>query len=191
MHEKKGGSQVSVCKCKVFRDKMEERNLSDLGAKGPQFTWRGSIFHGGQWIYERLDRALSNEDWKLMFMECQVRVLTIVDFSDYHPIMLSLASSNYEKRPKQFWFESAWLVENDYLDRIKGYWNNKEELIKNLHRIETNAIDWKNYSIQHVQRTERGIMARLQGIQRHIQHRQYNKGLVFLERKLQGALRLF
>ncbi|XP_058784025.1 uncharacterized protein LOC131658784 [Vicia villosa] len=105
--EKKGGGQVSVHKCNVFRENMEDYYLLDLGASGPKFTWRGPIFHGGQRIFERLDRALSNEEWKLKFANCQVRVLTRVEFSDHHPIMITLNNNSFERCPKTFHFESA------------------------------------------------------------------------------------
>ncbi|XP_058784135.1 uncharacterized protein LOC131658903 [Vicia villosa] len=79
-NEKKGGGHVSTRKCSTFRNNMEACNLSDLRARGSSYTWRGPIYHSGQHIYERLDRDISNEDWRLMFTEAQVKVLTSVDF---------------------------------------------------------------------------------------------------------------
>ncbi|XP_058726696.1 uncharacterized protein LOC131598077 [Vicia villosa] len=105
--EKKGGSIVSVRKCKIFRDNMEECNLTNMQTKGPYYTWRGPIYHGGQRIYERLDRAISNEAWRLMFTEAHVKVLTRVDFSDHHPIMIMLHYSKYETYNKPFRFEKC------------------------------------------------------------------------------------
>lgn len=61
-NEKKGGGNVSAHRCSVFRDNIEACNLSDLGAMGLRFTWRGPIYQGGQRIFERLDRAVSNEE---------------------------------------------------------------------------------------------------------------------------------
>ncbi|XP_058746996.1 uncharacterized protein LOC131619982 [Vicia villosa] len=107
-NEKKGGGLASAKKCGIFRDNMDMCNLSDLGANGPRFTWRGPIYHGGQRIYERLDRAIGNEEWRLMFADVQVKVLTRVSFSDHHPIMIALTGSINERIPKPFRFESAW-----------------------------------------------------------------------------------
>jgi hypothetical protein len=45
-------------KCNKFQERINACNLLDLGAMGHKFTWRGPIYHGGQRIYERLDRAL-------------------------------------------------------------------------------------------------------------------------------------
>lgn len=108
---------------------MESCNLSDLGAKGSNYTWRGPIYHGGQRIYEMLDRAISNEEWRLLFTETQVKVLTRDDFSDFHPIMISLKTDFMERIPKPFRFESSWMLENKYMDRLRGFWCKKVDLV--------------------------------------------------------------
>lgn len=54
----------------------------------PKFTWRGPIYHGGQRIYEKLDRVLCNEEWHMDFSESHEKVLTRVAFSDHHPILI-------------------------------------------------------------------------------------------------------
>lgn len=118
--EKRGGAQVSSRKCNIFRDNIEGCKLLDLGANGPMFTWQGPIFHGGKRIYERLDKALSNEEWRLKFHEANVKVLARVEFYDHHPIMITLNDDRYVPRPRHFRFESAWMVEEDYKDRVQS-----------------------------------------------------------------------
>lgn len=125
-----------------------------------------------------------------MLIDAQVKVLSRVDFSYHHTIMITLSSSNHERILKPFCFESAWILENNYVDRLKGYWNNKDDLIKKLKRIEDDAIDWKNFSVQHVQKVKRRIMARLKGIKKGIQNRNNNLGLLRIEKKLQAELKL-
>lgn len=182
--EKKGGSIASMRKCKLFRENMKECNLTNIKTKGPYFTWRGPIYHGGQRIYKRLYRAMNNEAWRLMFTEAQVKVLTRVEFSDHHPIMIILHSSKYEKYQKPFRFESAWMVKHNYLKTLKGYWKQNEGLPHNLKCIELDATEWKNWSVNHVQRMKRGIMTRLHGIKCKIKGRYNNTGLIKLEKKL-------
>ncbi|XP_058726567.1 uncharacterized protein LOC131597925 [Vicia villosa] len=80
------------------------------------------------------------------------------------------------------------MVEHNYFDRLKGYWKYNESLPHNLKRIETDATEWKKWSISHVQRVKKGIMARLHGIQCKMQHSYNNTGLIKLETKLQGEL---
>ncbi|MCI20117.1 hypothetical protein A2U01_0041278 [Trifolium medium] len=60
--------------------------LIDIGAMGTKFTWRGPLLNGHSRIFERLDRALSNDEWFFhvliflittlflcCFMECKLR----------------------------------------------------------------------------------------------------------------------
>ncbi|XP_058760707.1 uncharacterized protein LOC131634042 [Vicia villosa] len=60
--DKKGGTLTSSSKCKLFRDRINECNLLHMETVGLKFTWRGPLFHGGQRIYEKLDRVPSNEE---------------------------------------------------------------------------------------------------------------------------------
>ncbi|XP_058783395.1 uncharacterized protein LOC131658074 [Vicia villosa] len=125
---------------------MKECKLYDMGSSGPKFTWRGGMYHGGQRIYERLDRALGNEEWKLLLPDSFVKVLPRVNFSDQHPIMVSLNRDYYVNGGRQFRFESAWLVEHDYTSRVKGLWKNGEDIMSNLDRIKCDAKEWKKWN---------------------------------------------
>lgn len=47
LDEKKGGVKVSICKCNIFKECINNCKLLDLVASGHKFTWRGPIYHGG------------------------------------------------------------------------------------------------------------------------------------------------
>jgi hypothetical protein len=111
VEEKRGGVTASRRKCKIFKDRIDSCGLIDIGAMGPKFTWRGPLYHGGQRIYERLDRALCNSHWRLQFPDGYLKVLTRMDFSDHHPILISPKEAPHPIAPRQFKFESAWLLE--------------------------------------------------------------------------------
>ncbi|MCH79376.1 endonuclease/exonuclease/phosphatase family protein [Trifolium medium] len=111
---KKGGAPVSIRRCNLFKDRINACNLLDLGAVGSKYTWRGPIYHGGQRIYERLDRALSNDMWRLLFPEAFVKILARLDYSDHHPILINLTDTPHPVAPRQFGFESAWLIDDSY-----------------------------------------------------------------------------
>ena len=61
-HEKSGGAAM-LHNRQIFLQKfMEDAMLLDLGFKGPSFTWRG--LRNGNWVEERVDRALINGLWQ-------------------------------------------------------------------------------------------------------------------------------
>ncbi|CAL5213940.1 unnamed protein product [Lathyrus oleraceus] len=88
--EKRGRNILPARKCAKFQERINGCNLMDLGYTGYKYTWRGPISHGAGRIYEELDRVLGNELWRLQFPNVGVQVLTRPEFSNHHPIILSL-----------------------------------------------------------------------------------------------------
>ncbi|CAJ2657672.1 unnamed protein product [Trifolium pratense] len=186
--EKKGGAVASNRKCNIFNARIEACSLIDMGAMGPKFTWRGPKYHGGQRIFQRLDRALCNGQWRLQFPDGFVKVLTRLDFSDHHPILISPIEVPHPNAPRQFRFESAWLLEDKYTNMLSQSWNRDNSLIKNLSTVEREIKAWRFQSIDNVLYKKRELMSRLNGIQRSLQSAHYNSSLKRLEKKLQGEL---
>jgi hypothetical protein len=186
--EKRGGASASRRKCAIFRDRIDACNLLDLGATGPKFTWRGPIFHGGQRIYERLDRALCNDQWRLKFPDAFVKVLTRLDFSDHHPILISPIQVPHLTAERQFRFESAWLLEDNYENMLQSSWNQDEAIINNLNTVMTNIREWKFHTFEQILRQKKEIIGRLNGIQRRIQSGFNHGGLGRMEYKFQQEL---
>jgi hypothetical protein len=186
--EKKGGAAVSLRKCNTFKKRIEDCNLMDLGSVGSKYTWRGPIFHGGQQIFERLDRAMSNENWRLMFPDGYVKVLPRVDFSDHHPILISPADGSHPIAPKQFRFESAWLLEDSYMSMLNDCWNGDAAIHHKLYNFQKNVKKWKWDTLDQVLRQKKNIMARLAGIQNCIYNGNRYGGFRRLEKKLQREL---
>ncbi|XP_057246683.1 uncharacterized protein LOC130589440 [Beta vulgaris subsp. vulgaris] len=102
-----GGSEMER-RCRNFANWIDNVNLIDLGAAGPQHTWfRGSS--PDTFKSARLDRCLANEDWRLKFSEAAVRNLP-KSCSDHCPILMS--SSGFAPLPqaiRPFRFQAAWL----------------------------------------------------------------------------------
>ncbi|XP_061356470.1 uncharacterized protein LOC133300904 [Gastrolobium bilobum] len=60
-HEKQGGNDACQGSMNEFNDYLASCGLSDIGFKGPSFTWK----HGR--LLERLDRAVSDMNWVISF----------------------------------------------------------------------------------------------------------------------------
>lgn len=82
VEDKMGGSHVRTFKCKRFVECVSNSGLMDLGFTGPRFTLKCGL------IQERIDRALCNLAWLLIFSETKV----------YHllnrPILVDMTSSS-------------------------------------------------------------------------------------------------
>ncbi|WJX64016.1 hypothetical protein P8452_48843 [Trifolium repens] len=186
--EKRGGVRASIRRCSKFRERVEACNLIDMGAAGPKFTWRGPLYHGGQRIFERLDRALCNTRWRLDFPDGFVKVLPRLDFSDHHPILISPREAPHPVAPRQFKFESAWLGEANYQDMLKTCWKRRDSIANNLHSVEREIKIWKYQHLDQVLHIKKELMARIAGVQRRIQGGVSNEGLRNLEHRLQSEL---
>lgn len=186
--EKKGGATVCMRKCNRFVERINACKLLDLSGVGSKFTWRGPIYHGGGCIFERLDRALCNDCWRLEFPNAFVRVLTRLDFSDHHPILICPDGIPHSRVPRQFKFESAWLLENSYIDMLGNCWDSNTHISDNLQKVQQEVKEWKFHTLDQISRKKRELMARIGGIQRRLGNGVRIGGLVRLERKLQVEL---
>jgi hypothetical protein len=92
-------------RCRFFQHKIDECYLFDLGSIGPKFTWWWPKFNNGARIYERLDRAMSNDKWRLKYPSAVVKTLTRVNFSDHHPLLVCFKGVNLISKERPFRFE--------------------------------------------------------------------------------------
>lgn len=134
--EKKGGVVASQRKCSLFLDRINAYNLLDLGAVGAKFTWRGPLFNGHSRIFERLDRALCNNEWRFRFPNAVVRVLPRVTFSDHHPLLIFPHGMAAGPALPKFRFENAWVLHPSYHEIILQNWSNDGLLDQNLKNLE-------------------------------------------------------
>lgn len=59
---RKGGNPRSQVFMDRFKEAMEDYEISDLGFTGDVFTWRNNQFRVDDYIRERLNRALVNDE---------------------------------------------------------------------------------------------------------------------------------
>lgn len=131
--EKWGVANVSINRCVRFNSMIANCGLSDLGFQGPSYTWTNRR-HGGLRIHERLDRALANADWRILFPEAIVKHLPRF-YSDHCPILVQCKEEVYiqckeevytdaSKRP--FRFQAMWLKHEEAPDYIVNCWQKVE-----------------------------------------------------------------
>lgn len=86
--EKFGGNTISNSRVNLFRDCINNNNLTDLGFKGSKYTWTNKKYRN-MWalILERLDRCLANKSWINSFPDSTVTHLARTH-SDHCAILL-------------------------------------------------------------------------------------------------------
>jgi exonuclease III len=164
--EKQGGAPVSLRRCNNFLDNINDCKLIDLGAVGSKFTWRGPLVIGHERIFERLDRAMSNDEWRLMFPEAIVKVLPRIEFSDHHPIIIMLQGIPPLMQRSKFRFEKAWMYHPNYDEFIKQQWNTSSTLPEKVVNMADEFVKWKRDVFGSINKRKADLMARINGIQR-------------------------
>ncbi|KAL4308527.1 hypothetical protein GQ457_01G019350 [Hibiscus cannabinus] len=97
--ERVGGSIHTTRGSWLFRDFIFFYGLTDLGFKGPQFTWtRGNL-------HERMDCFLVNDQWMLNYGDVFVRHLDKLGF-DHRPLLLRLSDDEDRGVNRPFHFIS-------------------------------------------------------------------------------------
>ncbi|KAF7127011.1 hypothetical protein RHSIM_Rhsim11G0149500 [Rhododendron simsii] len=118
--EKQGGNGCSRSRIEQFQQLMSDCELTDLEFKGQGYTWTNNQ-RGENNIRERLDRAMANVDWRVLFPYAQVFHDLILG-SDHAPLIV-YACVPPKKVPYRFKFESMWTTSEECGEVIRGAWN--------------------------------------------------------------------
>ncbi|CAL9024094.1 unnamed protein product, partial [Prunus brigantina] len=97
-----------LCRLKGFRRWFDDNGMIALGFSGPKYTWSNKM------VYERIDRAVCNAQWRGLFAEAFVKHLPTTK-SDHCAIKISLKSS-FSSSPslRPFRFEAMWLKHDHF-----------------------------------------------------------------------------
>jgi hypothetical protein len=94
--EKWGGNNRSSSQMRRFQLALEECELSDLGFRGPKYTW-SNCRESWEYIKECIDRGVANVEWCELFPSAEIQVMGQSN-SDHAMLILSLISQNHMKR---------------------------------------------------------------------------------------------
>nr|XP_029149636.1 uncharacterized protein LOC112757775 [Arachis hypogaea] len=158
-HERKGGSpNQRHGACNEFQSVVSDCSLLDLGFTGWPYTWkRGNLV-------ERIDRALCNLDWQLMFPEAKIRHLPMMK-SDHSFLCLQLyTASAPNRRRRPFRFMAAWLTHSDFDNMLNNNWNFRDSWNNCVEDFKTVLNDWNRNIFENIQFRKNRIFRRLQGI---------------------------
>ena len=118
--EKYGTTRRPLWQMVDFRKALDYTNLTDLGFKGPKFTWL-NMQDGSKFIKERLDRALGNSKWLDFFQMVKVNVLAACT-SDHAPLLITFQHLVQQRLSRRFWYDARWGKILAYKEVIKKEW---------------------------------------------------------------------
>ncbi|MBA0736956.1 hypothetical protein Gogos_010442 [Gossypium gossypioides] len=111
----------------------------DLGYCGPSFTWQ----KGGTFV--KLDRALANDAWISVFLQCLVSHLPHIK-SDHRPLLLSTRPDLNLAKGRPFIFLARWAKHNNFPTFVKEKWKyaalriGNEEWCSNQEILQTEVV---------------------------------------------------
>lgn len=80
----------------------------------------------------------------------QVKVLTRLDFSDHHPLLISLNEQVSRRVSKSFKFECTWVLEDTYNDMINTTLDDNGSLQSNLKEVRVRDDHWNPNTVRSV-----------------------------------------
>ncbi|KAK3211754.1 hypothetical protein Dsin_016460 [Dipteronia sinensis] len=121
--EKVGGLRKNWKQMSNFRKAVEDCGLSDMGFRGPIFTWSNKR-ESSAMISKRLDRGICNKEWDNLYSKSTIHHL---DFwgSNHRPLLLKAKGvenqgiqGNFVQKRRRFYFEECWVNEEEFLSNI-------------------------------------------------------------------------
>jgi hypothetical protein len=125
LSELKGSTTRARKQMEDFQNTLADCHLCDLGFNGPKYTWNNGR-EGAAFTKERLDRAVANAEWRIMFENVDVQVMARRS-SDHHPLLLTFNGvSNAAQRKKgSFRMETHWVRRDDFMETVKNTWGGR------------------------------------------------------------------
>ncbi|XP_031119046.1 uncharacterized protein LOC116022462 [Ipomoea triloba] len=172
-------------RCFDFRNWIFREGLIDMGFVGTKFTWmRGidsSTFKGA-----RLDRALSNANWKTRFPQAIVEHLPMIN-SDHSPLLVSCNPTPEVSGTRPFRFNLAWSTHEDFMNFVRRSWADDKHLEENKNAMAKALPIWNRDTFGNVFHRKKRLLARIKGVQQRLAS-QVRNDLLRLERKLRKEL---
>ncbi|KAL2926435.1 Cardiolipin synthase [Bienertia sinuspersici] len=117
--DQKLGGRKYLPGTRAFSDWRVSSGLIDLPTHGPAFTWCNNR-ETSDLIFEQLDRAYSNEEWRCLFPEAYIVKHEIIA-SDHGAILLETTPKN-TKRKRPYKLEAWCLEKGEVKEIIKQEW---------------------------------------------------------------------
>ncbi|GAU37478.1 hypothetical protein TSUD_207140 [Trifolium subterraneum] len=173
--EKKGRTDRANWLIHGFREAVSDAGLIDLVMENYQFTWFKSL-GTVRAVEEKLDRALSNNDWNQIFPNARLQCLTATS-SDHYPLLLlcdPVSTTPYNNKP--FKFENAWLVDPDCDQFVKNSWQalSSHGITNKLEGCASDLLQWSKEKFQSLRKDIDKYHKKLEQLRDHVDNSNIN-----------------
>ncbi|XP_012704504.2 uncharacterized protein LOC105915158 [Setaria italica] len=132
-----------------FRSALEDCELSDLGFAGDLFTWWNNNHNSNEYVRERFDRAVANEEWRAHFPLYKV-INGEPRHSDHRPVVVLTEEdvhSGARRGGQSFRFEAHWVEEEQCAPIVENAWKTVMEgrrgtVMEAVQSVATDLGDW-------------------------------------------------
>ncbi|XP_057451938.1 uncharacterized protein LOC130743727 [Lotus japonicus] len=175
--DKCGGAGLNLQSMQKFISCLFSCGLSDMGFKGPPFTWEG------RGVKERIDRGVCNPQWLHTFPESVVLHLPQLK-SDHKPLLLAVSGIvDHRAFSRPFRFQAGWLTHEDFPRLMADSWDPGEDWVSNVDKFRNAAVTWNDDVFGQIFHRKRRIMKRLEGVNNRL-NMAFDRGLDNLQKKL-------
>lgn len=184
--ERSSSSRETTRRSHQFNEWIDDLHLLELEFSGASHTWSRGLSQETRQS-GRLDRALCNDAWGLMFDQAHVRHLPAVQ-SDHSPLFISpngFVPIQEVNRP--FRFQATWLTHEQFQDFVNEKWRLDCKLLPALEFLAHDLKTWNREVFRNIFKQKRVLLARSAGIQKVLSER-HERGLIKLESKLRIEL---
>ncbi|XP_039054493.1 uncharacterized protein LOC120196868 [Hibiscus syriacus] len=142
--EKRGGQKPVRFHMEEFQHCLRGADLWDIRPKIGWFSWASGT-RAKSFVYERIDRFVAKNDWRLLFSECYVETIPTA-LSDHSTISLSLDGAITSCSPMKdyFKFDVCWANEDQCRNIVHRVWENNEDSFSvKVGKIGVKLGDWQ------------------------------------------------
>ncbi|XP_019179248.1 PREDICTED: uncharacterized protein LOC109174466 [Ipomoea nil] len=175
----------SMSRCSDFNQWIFREGLIDLGFEGTKFTWMRGV-NSTSFKGARLDRALSNIEWRSMFPNVSVLHLPMIQ-SDHSPLLVNTSETPQIPINRSFRFNMAWASHANFQPLVKSCWSTNRSLNSNKNEMAVALSSWNINTFGNIFHRKNRLLARLGGIQRSLSLGA-RSDLIRLERRLRKEL---
>lgn len=177
----------------LFRECLEDCQLTDLGFTGPKFTWNNKQV-GEDNVRVRLDRVVANGQFLEIFDQSHVENI-ITTSSDHFAVLLSLAKYNERQgnhaRSQNFRYEAVWNRDPDYMETVERLWldgfagpKNLQTTWENLNKLAGSLHMWSKKTFGSIRSEIKKLERRLVQLRSASTTRTYSQEEKDIERRL-------